>query len=80
MVIALIGATGLVGKEIIKKLEKNKTFKNFNLLFVASEKNKNKEIVFRNNKYKLETIEEAIKKKTKICFVFSRISSCKKVC
>ncbi|MAQ47640.1 MAG: aspartate-semialdehyde dehydrogenase [Flavobacteriales bacterium] len=65
MVIALIGATGLVGKEIIKKLEKNKTFKNFNFLFVASEKNKNKEIVFRNNKYKLETIEEAIKKKPK---------------
>ena len=65
MVIALIGATGLVGKEIIKKLEKNKTLKNFNFLFVASEKNKNKEIVFRNNKYKLETIEEAIKKKPK---------------
>jgi len=65
MVIALIGATGLVGKEIIKKLEKNKTIKKFKFLFVASEKNKNKEIVFRNNKYKLETIEEAVKKNPK---------------
>ena len=63
MVIALIGATGLVGREIIKKLEKNKTFKNFDFLFVASEKNKNKEIVFRNSKYKIETIKDAIKKK-----------------
>mgnify|MGYP001162643333 CR=1 FL=1 len=63
MVIALIGATGLVGREIIKKLEENETFKSFDFLFFANEKNKNKEIVFRNNKYKLKTIKEAIKKK-----------------
>jgi len=65
MVIALIGATGLVGKEIIKNLEKNKKLKDFDFLFVASEKNKNRHIIFKKKKHKIKTISEAIKNKPK---------------
>jgi len=63
MVIALIGATGLVGKEIIKKLEIDKKFKNYDFLFVASKKNKNRHIIFKKKQHKIISINEAIKNK-----------------
>ena len=61
--IAIIGATGLVGKEIIKILEekKNKIIKN--VLFVATKKNVGKKIIFQNQKHQIISIEEALLKK-----------------
>lgn len=59
MKIAVIGATGLVGSEILKVLAE-RSFPVTDLIPVASERSKGKEIDFKGKKYVVVTIEEAI--------------------
>jgi aspartate-semialdehyde dehydrogenase len=63
MILAIIGSTGLVGKEIIKVLEEedNKIIKK--ILFVASKKNKGKKVIYKNQPHKIITIDQAISEK-----------------
>lgn len=63
MVIAIVGATGLVGSEIIKVLEEKKIKKIKEVLFVATNKNKGKKIRFNKKEYKIISIKDAIEKK-----------------
>lgn len=65
MKVAVIGATGLVGSEILKVLEERK-FSVSELIPVASERSKGKEIDFKGKKYKVVTIDEAIDLKPEI--------------
>ncbi len=60
MKIAVVGATGLVGSEIIKVLESRK-FPVTELIPVASEKSKGKKIPFNGSEYEVVTVEEALK-------------------
>ena len=60
MKLIIIGATGLVGTEIIKILEEKKIKKIKYIFFVASQKSTGKEIVFNNKKHKIITINEAV--------------------
>ncbi len=62
MKLAVVGATGLVGKEILDVLEEF-GFTDIELLPVASEKSIGKEIEFANRRYKIISMEEAILKK-----------------
>ncbi len=57
--IAVIGATGLVGRKIITLLEK-RNFPVGELLPIASEKSVGKTIYFREKKYKIIPLEKAI--------------------
>jgi len=59
MKVAVVGATGLVGSMILKVLEE-RNFPVTELIPVASEKSKGKEISFKGNKYKIVTVDEAI--------------------
>ena len=59
MKVAVVGATGLVGSMILKVLEE-RNFPVTELIPVASEKSKGKEINFKGNKYKTVTVDEAI--------------------
>ena len=63
MILAIIGSTGLVGKEIIKVLEEedNKIIKK--VLFVASKKSKGKKVIYKNQPHKIITIDQAISEK-----------------
>src|SRR5690606_15630406 len=54
-----VGATGLVGTEMLKVLAE-RNFPVTELIPVASEKSKGKEIDFKGKKYKVVTVEEAI--------------------
>tara|TARA_B100001250_G_scaffold325514_1_gene289319 strand:- start:326 stop:1300 length:975 start_codon:yes stop_codon:yes gene_type:complete len=63
MVIAIVGATGLVGSEIIKVLEEKKIKKIKDVLFVATQKSVGKKITYNNQTYKITTIKEALQKK-----------------
>ncbi len=65
MKVAVIGATGLVGSEILKVLEE-RNFSVSELIPVASERSKGKEIDFKGKKYKVVSIEEAIELKPNI--------------
>lgn len=59
MKVAVVGATGLVGSEMLKVL----ALRNFpvtELIPVASEKSKGQEILFKDKKFKVVTIEEAL--------------------
>ena len=69
MKLAIIGATGLVGKEILAIIAERK-FPFEILLMVASESSVNKKINFQDNEYTLLSIEEAVKKKPDIA-IFS---------
>ena len=63
MELAIIGATGLVGTEIIKILEE-KNIKEINkIIFVASKKSTGKKIKYKNKTHTIVSIEEAVKKK-----------------
>ena len=62
MTIAVIGATGMVGSEIIKILEKKKTYNNYKILFVATKKNIGKKIIYKKEKHEIISIKKAIKK------------------
>ncbi len=57
--LAIVGATGLVGNEILKVLDEfNFSFKN--LYLCASEKSKGKIITFKNRPYKVMTIQQLL--------------------
>jgi aspartate-semialdehyde dehydrogenase len=59
---AVIGATGLVGQVMLKVLEE-RNFPVTELIPAASEKSVGKEVVFKNQKLKVVSVEEAISKK-----------------
>lgn len=59
MKVAVVGATGLVGSMILRVLEE-RNFPVTELIPVASERSKGKEISFKGNKYKIVTVDEAI--------------------
>ncbi|MEH6304465.1 aspartate-semialdehyde dehydrogenase [Olivibacter sp. CPCC 100613] len=65
MKIAVVGATGLVGSEMLKVLAE-RDFPVTELIPVASEKSKGKEIEFKGKKYKVVTPNEAIELKPQI--------------
>lgn len=65
MKIAVVGATGLVGSEMLKVLAE-RNFPVTELIPVASEKSKGKEIEFKGKKYKVVTPDEAIEFKPAI--------------
>lgn len=69
MKIAVVGATGLVGGEILKVLEE-RNFPVSELLPVASERSVGKEISFKGKSYKVVGFEEAIQAKPAIA-IFS---------
>jgi aspartate-semialdehyde dehydrogenase len=59
MKVAVVGATGLVGSMILRVLEE-RNFPVTELIPVASERSKGKEISFKGNKFKVVTVDEAI--------------------
>ena len=65
MIIAIVGATGLVGSEIIRVLEEKKIKEIKEILFVATKKSEGKVIKFNKKNYRTITIEKAIEKKPK---------------
>ncbi|MDF9796191.1 aspartate-semialdehyde dehydrogenase [Catalinimonas alkaloidigena] len=69
MKLAVVGATGLVGSEILKVLAE-RNFPLDELLPVASAKSAGKEIIFKDKAYKVITMEEAIAAKPDIA-IFS---------
>lgn len=69
MKLAVVGATGLVGGEILKVLAE-RNFPLDELLPVASAKSAGKEIIFKDKAYKVITMEEAIAAKPDIA-IFS---------
>jgi aspartate-semialdehyde dehydrogenase len=70
MKIALVGATGLVGSEMIKVLEERMSAVNFTFVPVASEKSVGKKIAFNNNEYSIVSLNEAVAQKPEIA-IFS---------
>lgn len=63
MKIALVGATGLVGSEMLKVLEESQLLPSFELLAVASEKSIGKTIFFKQKEIKIISVDDAIKQK-----------------
>ena len=59
MKVAVVGATGLVGTVMLKVLAE-RNFPVTELIPVASEKSKGKEVEFKGKKYKVVTVDEAI--------------------
>jgi len=62
MVLAIIGATGMVGRVMLQVLEERE-IKITKLILVASKKSFKKQVFFRNKKYKIICIEELYKHK-----------------
>jgi aspartate-semialdehyde dehydrogenase len=60
MKLAVVGATGLVGQEILKVLEE-RDFQFDELYLVASSKNVGKEIKYKGKAYTIKSMEEAVK-------------------
>ena len=60
MKLAVVGATGLVGQEILKVLEE-RNFQFDELYLVASIKNVGKEIIYIGKSYTIKSMEEAVK-------------------
>lgn len=60
MKLAVVGATGLVGREILKVLEE-RNFEFNELFLVASAKSVGQSVEFKGKKYEIKGIEEAIK-------------------
>ncbi len=69
MNLAVIGATGLVGEEILKVLQEKKIKIN-ELTLVASNKSIGKTVEFCNNNYKIISIEDSLDKKLDVA-IFS---------
>ena len=65
MTLAIIGATGLVGTEIKKILEKKKLKEIKKVIFVASKKSVGKKIKYKNKEINIISIEKAIDEKPK---------------
>ena len=59
MKLAIVGATGLVGKEILKVIQERRVFYS-ELILVASKKSKGKEIIVNNKKHIVITIDDLI--------------------
>ena len=59
MKLAIVGATGLVGKEILKVIQERRFFYS-ELILVASKKSKGKEIIVNNKKHIVIRIDELI--------------------
>ena len=59
MKLAIVGATGLVGKEILKVIQERRFFYS-ELILVASKKSKGKEIIVNNKKHIVITIDQLI--------------------
>lgn len=60
MRLAVVGATGLVGQEILKVLDEH-NFEFDELYLVASEKSVGKELEYKGKKYTVKSMEEAVK-------------------
>jgi len=60
MKLAVVGATGLVGQEILKVLEE-RNFQFDELYLVASAKNVGKEITYKGKPYAIKSMEETVK-------------------
>lgn len=69
MKLAVVGATGLVGGEMLKVIEE-RNFEFSELLLVASERSAGKKITFKGKEYTVITMEEAVAKKPEIA-IFS---------
>ncbi len=65
MKIAIVGATGLVGQKMLEVLSES-SLKNYTIIPAASEKSVGKEIIFKNEKYTVKTVEQAIEEKPDI--------------
>ena len=65
MKIAIVGATGLVGKVMLKVLEE-RNFPITKLLLVASERSVGKEIIYKKKTFKVISITDAIQQKPNI--------------
>jgi len=65
MKVAVVGATGLVGSEMLKVLAE-RNFPVTELIPVASERSKGKEIEFKGKTYKVVTLDEAIELKPQV--------------
>ena len=65
MKLAIVGATGLVGKEILKVIQERRFFYS-ELILVASKKSKGKEIIVNNKKHIVITIDELIEQTPEI--------------
>ena len=65
MKLAIVGATGLVGKEILKVIQERRFFYS-ELILVASKKSKGKEIIVNNKKHIVITIDELIEQNPEI--------------
>lgn len=65
MKVAVVGATGLVGSEMLKVLEA-RNFPVTELISVASEKSKGKKICFKDKDYEVVTLDEAIAMKPNV--------------
>lgn len=69
MKIAVVGATGLVGGEILKVMEERK-LPITELLVVASSKSVGREVIYAGNKYKVISMDDAVRMKPDIA-IFS---------
>jgi len=65
MKIAIIGATGLVGREMIEVLEEQ-NIKIDDLILAASEKSIGKTLYFKNNEYPIVSIHDALKQQPNV--------------
>lgn len=65
MLLAIVGATGLVGQTMLKVLEK-RNFRYERLLPVASERSAGDTLTYRNKTYRIYTLQEALKEKPDI--------------
>lgn len=65
MKVAVVGATGLVGRKMLQVLEE-RNFPVTELIPVASEKSIGKEVTFKNRKYIVVSAEDAIKAKPQV--------------
>ncbi len=77
MKIAVVGATGLVGRKMLQVLEE-RNFPVDELLPVATEKNQGKKIKFRDKFFTIISPEEAIKRKPEITLFSAGASTSKK--
>jgi aspartate-semialdehyde dehydrogenase len=60
MKIAVIGATGLVGRVILRVLEESKLFSNVTILAVASERSAGKKLTFRGEEHEVCSLRDAL--------------------
>jgi len=71
MKIAVVGATGLVGRDILKVLEE-RNIQVTEFFPVASSKSTGKKITFSGKEYSIISIEDAVEKKPDIAIFFGR--------